>query len=541
MESSDEVEVNAAVQEAVSWAHSLLEQRSPEPPFPAQADRHAMIGAILAQVIYEQADAGEDSGKVQQRLEQRANELQVMRILDENAPSAEMICRAWIPDHRGRPKVAFFLPLHADYRVSWMVARGSTSWSDWLQNIFFVAPGHVSGSPDFHKLRDLYDAKVKGYHGYTHIAVGHSKAGAEVVELALQRENIQAHAFNDGGLLNVRWPKRGSSILCHRIHGDLVCNRRWDVGAVRYYPRDPCTANPHSIRNFTNQRSTALCPHSRAWFGPLAATSWVYDDEGEDRAPVVYLHPSLHAARAAGVFAAAVALSGCSRWSSWTAALSLAGVQLGRSWIGGLPSLGKVAAVLVYPLAIGAWEAGLCWWEEQQRSSREDGASKFAKSREPDKVPLWLERFASASTSALCQVWPGAFGVGSHVFLTAGRIAYDINCKCFEWEAALRRAAHRLACLAGASLGHSCGACLGSCLLFPCCLHLQGRMAVAVRLPLDRLLREWLSREFCGTFGAQLGGRLFSAFPVPSLISYASIMTVFTSGGMGVLHRLLIA
>eukprot|EP00971_Amphidinium_carterae_P243944 4844186-Amphidinium_carterae.1 len=27
-----------------------------------------------------------------------------MRVLDENAPDAEMCCRAWIPDHRGRPK-----------------------------------------------------------------------------------------------------------------------------------------------------------------------------------------------------------------------------------------------------------------------------------------------------------------------------------------------------------------------------------------------------------------------------------------------------
>ena len=88
--------------------------------------------------------------------------------------------------------------------------------------------------------------------GFIRLASGHSKGGAEVVELGLARRDVSVHAFNDGGIHNFKdlSLKTGDNIVSHKICGDLISNFRFPVGQERFYSQRAKTKHPHDMANF---------------------------------------------------------------------------------------------------------------------------------------------------------------------------------------------------------------------------------------------------------------------------------------------------
>eukprot|EP01060_Flectonema_neradi_P009033 TRINITY_DN16464_c0_g1_i1.p1 TRINITY_DN16464_c0_g1~~TRINITY_DN16464_c0_g1_i1.p1 ORF type:complete len:601 (+),score=88.41 TRINITY_DN16464_c0_g1_i1:52-1803(+) len=94
--------------------------------------------------------------------------------------------------------------------------------------------------------------------GFVRLAAGHSKGGAEVVELGLARPTVSVHAFNDGGIHNFKdlLLKTGDNIISHKICGDFISNMRFAVGKEKFYSRRAKTKHPHDMANFVPMQSS---------------------------------------------------------------------------------------------------------------------------------------------------------------------------------------------------------------------------------------------------------------------------------------------
>eukprot|EP01064_Diplonema_japonicum_P032241 TRINITY_DN6002_c1_g2_i1.p1 TRINITY_DN6002_c1_g2~~TRINITY_DN6002_c1_g2_i1.p1 ORF type:complete len:568 (+),score=91.87 TRINITY_DN6002_c1_g2_i1:35-1738(+) len=87
--------------------------------------------------------------------------------------------------------------------------------------------------------------------GFIRMAAGHSKGGAEVMELGQHRKDVTVHSFNGGGVHNLRDLMRTChNVTSHKIYGDAISSMMIPTGHERHYAALTGTKHPHSSWNF---------------------------------------------------------------------------------------------------------------------------------------------------------------------------------------------------------------------------------------------------------------------------------------------------
>lgn len=450
-------------------------------------------------------------------------------------------------DQGGRVQFAFFALLHPPHLISWTVARGTANPEDMRSNLEFLLTGRPYESPDFQHLLKLHDTNCQRTaagtreSGFRRLAVGHSKAGAEVVELGLARPGLEVHAFNDGGLnnltalLNVRLA--GIKVTCHRIYGDIVSNLRLPVGIVRNYPRDPGAPNAHTVTNFVPNSKPVASPVTKPMSGPLGLFLACTQDASDQDSGC--LHPTHHAVQFLGTCVASLPLF-------------LFSVPQRKD-----TSRGRNATALAFWHGAYAMLRSVC--------TEVTGEVRWLQCILAFSV-RWLETSLTHSPivalecfSEACTVYcfsaglseAGGFrrlcsGVAARAVTGAIKAAYTVSLRLQSESkteendeagkqkkqvsrvvarasvAALWSAASVLASYIGAAAGTAIGAQVGALLSLPLCIPLQH---LDRKSPCTVLLQHWLARELSVVIGAQWGATLCSKLPLVTLSIYMGAVT----------------
>ncbi|EOD26143.1 hypothetical protein EMIHUDRAFT_457417 [Emiliania huxleyi CCMP1516] len=186
-------------------------------------------------------------------------------------------------------RLAFVARLSGDRPATWTVARGTESGEDVAVDLTYLLLGRPQANPHFKALLRFHDEncrrteRLSELAGFRRYATGHSKGGAEAVELGLARR-VEVHAFNDGGVHNFGGflrkalePVVGSGSLSrHRVlgcpshracqgsplafrlalappsntHSSRLPRTRLPVGRTRYYLQRADGPGAHAVRNF---------------------------------------------------------------------------------------------------------------------------------------------------------------------------------------------------------------------------------------------------------------------------------------------------
>jgi len=466
----------------------------PDPPFAAVADPDVQLGAMLAKAVYEPRD-------------------DMLRYIKKYDASILKIDEPEL-DRAGNYQFAFFCRVKKGQPpVTWTVARGTQmkdNWDDLWTDILYLMPGRPWANPDLHKLVQFHDACCHQTDGlsdlpsFRRIAVGHSKAGAEVAELALKRSHaskhgtsapVEAHAFNDGGALNLNAMLSSANVTCHRIRSDIICNLRCTVGKTLYYAKSMDSTSPHSIDNFLPQPDHASRPVSVPFttllgrFGVGLVVACTKDQARDD--PPHLFHPTQHSIVAVGTWlcsfpfevlqhrcftdAAQVAF----RHSIWASLRSMCAV--GSPCWQSFKVLVMAAAEVLY-LQV--------------------------------KDPAWV---------AACMLEAGAAGCFASGYCTCGvalqfarnLLAQRLRHRCFEIDTArdlLMSVALGVTPHIGQSIGGVLGSLImGSCPPLPLCCSIG--QATDSSSSLSFMLRWWATRDLGAVVGAQLGARLATTWP----------------------------
>eukprot|EP00927_Polykrikos_kofoidii_P040882 TRINITY_DN34869_c0_g1_i1.p1 TRINITY_DN34869_c0_g1~~TRINITY_DN34869_c0_g1_i1.p1 ORF type:complete len:563 (-),score=46.73 TRINITY_DN34869_c0_g1_i1:120-1808(-) len=527
-----------AGREATAYCQALEVHWPPSAPFASQADPAVRACAVLAKAVYLQKDAIPDY----------IEQMGVGPMVDGKV-GAHIWTLETAVDAQGEVQFAFFALLHPPNLITWTVARGSACKSDWILNGKYLLSGRPYESPDFLRLLTLHDTNCQrtessghGISGFRRFAVGHSKAGAEVVELGLARPDVEVHAFNDGGLHNLnalRVRLSGLRVFCHRVYGDIVSNLRFPVGSTAYYPRDPKARDAHSMDNFTPSDSILL-PRTTplAWpVGLLVArtTDAVGLSQSTERefttlpAPA-FLHPTQHGIQLLGIWLASLATS--------------ATHYQGFSWLG---LRGATAC------ALHSFVRSLVAQGSPCRQARMVGMlhvieSLVLASHRPctlHRLPCVLCDCVSVSSAAYCLAAYSSSrqGLGflvaaivsralPPVALATAKVAYRVGMRkkrgqlqeveesvCLDAvKTALVATRSMAAAYVGSAYGAAIGGQLGALIGLPLCVAVGKGASGAAHLPCAVLLRHWAGREVGTIVGAQWGASFCSTSPWSSAV-----------------------
>jgi len=457
----------------------------PDVPFVTAVDPDVLAGAMLAQAVYlppaEMMRCIKDFDK---------------RILKIDDPEL---------DRAGESQFAFFCRMKGDKPVTWTVARGTSmsTWDDLFIDLFYLMLGRPWANPDFKKLLQFHDSccentdAMSSIDNFRRIAVGHSKAGAEVAELAMVRSEVEVHAFNDGGALNLNLPDFSpwrrikaptSNVTCHRIRGDLVCALRLPVGTTRYYAKALGLVGPHAISNFLIQDDAHMpepvTENLQGWcrwcgLGILIAKTRDLRDETDS-----VLHPTQHAILALSTWLVSAPSEGVTRaslLSLW--ALCRSTCTVGAAWLQGC-GVAVLAAAEVSRSDLAASEAvSLCTLEALAAYFFAQDARCFG-------------LLAQVSRACLAEY----FAKGNRV-----RDLLKLDRDQMLKACSKRALARRLAPHTGQQLGSAlvCQAAV-VCWPLPLCWGSS---------PCARLTRRWVTRELAAATGAELGAKAAALRP----------------------------